>query len=118
MQKINPAYGDDWRSVFDLKRALAKRTGTGMPGPGLAPSPAPSPGRAAWDDAAALSALGGEADADPPLVVDRRLRPAARRQGQGRDERGENDPARVRVVTSGHGPWDVPGDEARLVRVK
>ena len=33
MQKINPAYGDDWRSVFDLKRALAKRTGTGMPGP-------------------------------------------------------------------------------------
>jgi argininosuccinate lyase len=33
VQKINPAYGDDWLEVFDLKRALAKRTGTGMPGP-------------------------------------------------------------------------------------
>jgi argininosuccinate lyase len=33
VQKISPAYGDDWRTVFDLKRALAKRTGTGMPGP-------------------------------------------------------------------------------------
>ena len=33
VQKINPAYGADWLEVFDLKRALAKRTGTGMPGP-------------------------------------------------------------------------------------
>jgi argininosuccinate lyase len=33
VQKINPAYGDDWLEVFNLKRALAKRTGTGMPGP-------------------------------------------------------------------------------------
>ncbi|NBQ57979.1 MAG: argininosuccinate lyase, partial [Opitutaceae bacterium] len=33
VQKINPAYGNDWLEVFDLKRALAKRTGTGMPGP-------------------------------------------------------------------------------------
>ncbi len=33
VQKINPAYGADWQEVFDLKRALAKRTGTGMPGP-------------------------------------------------------------------------------------
>ena len=33
VQKIHPAYGADWREVFDLKRALAKRTGTGMPGP-------------------------------------------------------------------------------------
>ncbi|MBN8484786.1 MAG: stimulus-sensing domain-containing protein [Sphingomonadales bacterium] len=41
----------------------------------------------------------------------------ARNLVRARDERGENDPARVRVVTSGHGPWDVPGDEARLVRV-
>lgn len=34
-----------------------------------------------------------------------------------RDERGENDPAKVRLATSGPGPWEVPGDEARLVRV-
>jgi argininosuccinate lyase len=33
MQKIHPAFGPDWVQVFDLKRALAKRTGTGMPGP-------------------------------------------------------------------------------------
>jgi argininosuccinate lyase len=33
VQKINSAYGNDWLEVFDLKRALAKRTGTGMPGP-------------------------------------------------------------------------------------
>ncbi|NCU11334.1 MAG: HAMP domain-containing histidine kinase, partial [Sphingomonadaceae bacterium] len=41
----------------------------------------------------------------------------ARNLVRARDERGENDPARVRVTTTGHGPWDVPGDEARLVRV-
>lgn len=33
VQAIHPAYGADWIEVFDLKRALAKRTGTGMPGP-------------------------------------------------------------------------------------
>ena len=33
MQKIHPAFGPDWVQVFDLKRALAKRTGIGMPGP-------------------------------------------------------------------------------------
>lgn len=33
VQKIHPAFGADWTEVFDLKRALAKRVGTGMPGP-------------------------------------------------------------------------------------
>ena len=33
VKKINAAFGADWVDVFDLKRALAKRTGTGMPGP-------------------------------------------------------------------------------------
>lgn len=33
VQKIHPAFGADWMQVFDLKRALAKRTGPGMPGP-------------------------------------------------------------------------------------
>jgi argininosuccinate lyase len=33
VQKIHPAFGPDWVEVFDLKRALANRTGTGMPGP-------------------------------------------------------------------------------------
>jgi argininosuccinate lyase len=33
VQQVNPAFGADWVSVFDLKRALAKREGTGMPGP-------------------------------------------------------------------------------------
>ncbi len=33
VQKINAAFGADWVEVFDLKRALSKRTGTGMPGP-------------------------------------------------------------------------------------
>jgi argininosuccinate lyase len=31
---ISEAFGADWVKVFDLKRALAKREGTGMPGPG------------------------------------------------------------------------------------
>lgn len=30
---INPAFQADWSEVFDLERALAKREGTGMPGP-------------------------------------------------------------------------------------
>ncbi|HYP17091.1 MAG TPA: argininosuccinate lyase [Opitutus sp.] len=33
VSKIHPAFEADWTDVFDLKRALAKRTGTGMPGP-------------------------------------------------------------------------------------
>jgi argininosuccinate lyase len=33
VQKIHAAFGADWVEVFDLHRALAKRTGTGMPGP-------------------------------------------------------------------------------------
>lgn len=33
VKKIHPGFGADWASVFDLKRALAKRRGTGMPGP-------------------------------------------------------------------------------------
>ncbi len=33
VQKIHPALGDDWASVFDLKRAADRRRGTGMPGP-------------------------------------------------------------------------------------
>jgi len=33
VKKINAAFAEDWREVFDLRRALAKRSGTGMPGP-------------------------------------------------------------------------------------
>ncbi|HTZ21256.1 MAG TPA: argininosuccinate lyase [Opitutaceae bacterium] len=33
VQKINPAFGADWTGVFNLERAMAKRAGTGMPGP-------------------------------------------------------------------------------------
>lgn len=33
VKQVHPGFGDDWATVFDLKRALAKRTGTGMPGP-------------------------------------------------------------------------------------
>ncbi len=33
VRAINPAFDADWVSVFDLQRALSKRTGTGMPGP-------------------------------------------------------------------------------------
>ena len=33
VQKVHAAFGADWVEVFDLKRALAKREGTGMPGP-------------------------------------------------------------------------------------
>ena len=33
VQHVHPAFEADWIEVFDLKRALAKREGTGMPGP-------------------------------------------------------------------------------------
>lgn len=33
VRAVHPAFGSDWRAVFDLKRALARRKGTGMPGP-------------------------------------------------------------------------------------
>ncbi len=33
VQSVHPGFGADWADVFDLKRALSKRTGTGMPGP-------------------------------------------------------------------------------------
>ncbi len=33
VQAVHPAFRDDWAEVFDLRRALAKRKGTGMPGP-------------------------------------------------------------------------------------
>ena len=33
VRKIHSAFGADWVDVFDLQSALAKRTGTGMPGP-------------------------------------------------------------------------------------
>lgn len=33
VKSLHPAFGPDWATVFDLKRALSKRRGTGMPGP-------------------------------------------------------------------------------------
>jgi argininosuccinate lyase len=33
VQKIHAAFGADWATVFNVERAMAKRTGTGMPGP-------------------------------------------------------------------------------------
>ncbi|MDB6170098.1 MAG: argininosuccinate lyase [Verrucomicrobia bacterium] len=33
IQQVHRAFGADWTEVFDLKRAIAKREGTGMPGP-------------------------------------------------------------------------------------
>jgi argininosuccinate lyase len=33
VQRVHAAFGADWADVFDLKRALSKREGTGMPGP-------------------------------------------------------------------------------------
>lgn len=33
VKSVHPAYADDWIAVFDLKRAIAKREGMGMPGP-------------------------------------------------------------------------------------
>jgi argininosuccinate lyase len=33
VQGVHRAFKPDWQEVFDIERALAKRTGTGMPGP-------------------------------------------------------------------------------------
>jgi len=33
VRKLHASFGEDWHEVFDLSRALAKRRGTGMPGP-------------------------------------------------------------------------------------
>jgi len=33
VRAVHPAFGEDWSEVFDLRRGLAKRRGTGMPGP-------------------------------------------------------------------------------------
>ena len=33
VQKIHAAFGSDWAGVFNLGRAMARRAGTGMPGP-------------------------------------------------------------------------------------
>jgi argininosuccinate lyase len=33
VQSVHPAFTADWAKVFDLRAALAKRTGPGMPGP-------------------------------------------------------------------------------------
>lgn len=33
VQKLHPAFGPDWAEVFNLERAMARRRGTGMPGP-------------------------------------------------------------------------------------
>ncbi len=30
---VHPAYGPDWKDIFDLKRAMERRAGTGMPSP-------------------------------------------------------------------------------------
>lgn len=34
VQRVHAGFGADWRKVFDLKRAVATRRGTGMPGAG------------------------------------------------------------------------------------
>jgi argininosuccinate lyase len=33
VNRLNPAFGSEWVSVFDLDRSMAMRKGTGMPGP-------------------------------------------------------------------------------------
>src|SRR5581483_4160057 len=33
VRAVHPAFGPDWADVFDLRRALARRAGPGMPGP-------------------------------------------------------------------------------------
>ena len=33
VMKLHKGFGADWAEVFDLQRAMAKRQGTGMPGP-------------------------------------------------------------------------------------
>lgn len=34
VREVHPKFGNDWIQVFDLKRAMSMRRGTGMPGPG------------------------------------------------------------------------------------
>jgi argininosuccinate lyase len=33
VRSVHEAFGSDWTKVFDLRRAMARRSGTGMPGP-------------------------------------------------------------------------------------
>ena len=33
VQALHAGFGPDWADVFDLRRAMARRRGTGMPGP-------------------------------------------------------------------------------------
>ena len=33
VKAVHPAFSTDWRKTFDLRTAMARRTGTGMPGP-------------------------------------------------------------------------------------
>ena len=33
VRSVHHAFGSDWTGVFNLRRAMAKRAGTGMPGP-------------------------------------------------------------------------------------
>jgi argininosuccinate lyase len=33
VRSVHPAFASDWIGVFNLHRAMAKRRGTGMPGP-------------------------------------------------------------------------------------
>jgi argininosuccinate lyase len=33
VQAVHPAFRKDWIDSFDLAKAMARRTGTGMPGP-------------------------------------------------------------------------------------
>jgi argininosuccinate lyase len=33
VRQVHAKFGDDWRGVFDLRRAMQMRRGTGMPGP-------------------------------------------------------------------------------------
>ncbi|HXA14591.1 MAG TPA: argininosuccinate lyase, partial [Opitutaceae bacterium] len=33
VRAVHPAFDQDWVEIFDLGRAMARRTGTGMPGP-------------------------------------------------------------------------------------
>lgn len=49
------------------------------------------------------------------VIVD--LKRLAQGLVKARAERGENGTCKVKVASIGPGPWDVPGDEARLVRV-
>jgi len=33
VRSVHPAFASDWTGVFNLRRVMAKRRGTGMPGP-------------------------------------------------------------------------------------